>query len=733
MKDEDKTKAELIKELKTLRKKTEENALNNVTKRKQVVRREEQLVTEMDFLYKTALDFIQIDPKDDIYRFIGKKLKEILGDSIVIINHYDKASNSLQVRALEGLKEKIKKTLKIVGKDLLTMSFPVNNEEARNALISGELSRVPGGLYELTFGQIPKSICHVLEKFLNAGEMYVSGFTREKELFGNIIIIIPKGVELKNREFINTFIKQAAIVLQKKQAEEELRNSEEYLKILFDYAPDAYYLNDLKGNFVDGNLAAERLTGYKREELIGKSFLKLKLLSLADMPKAAKVLGKNLRGQSTGPDEFVLNRKDNNKVTVEVSTYSVKIKGRTLVLGIARDITERKQIEQAIQGSEKRFRELFNHMSSGVAIYEAKDNGRDFIFKDFNQAAEKIEKVKKDDIIGKSVLQIFSGVKDFGLFQIFQEVYKSGKSQKYPISFYKDKRITGWRENYIYKLPSGEIAAVYDDITERKKAEKALQKAHDQLEDKVAQRTEELQNANLKLQGLDQMKSLFIASMSHELRTPLNFIIGFTDIILQGISGEINQEQRRQLTLVKNHANHLLSLINDAINVNKIDAGKVEMATEEFDLPALSREIKDSFILAADKKGQKLSLEIPQTLLIESDRRRIKQILVNLMSNAIKFTARGEIKIKVIQKDEIVEVFVIDTGIGIKKEDRDKLFKSFSQIPNPGRIEEGTGLGLYLSKKNANLLGGDIIAKSEWGKGSVFILTLPLKYKEGRV
>jgi PAS domain S-box-containing protein len=697
------------------------------------VRREEQLVTEMDFLYKTALDFIQIDPKDDIYRFIGKKLKEILGDSIVIINHYDKASNSLQVRALEGLKEKIKKTLKIVGKDLLTMSFPVNNEEARNALISGELSRVPGGLYELTFGQIPKSICHVLEKFLNAGEMYVSGFTREKELFGNIIIIIPKGVELKNREFINTFIKQAAIVLQKKQAEEELRNSEEYLKILFDYAPDAYYLNDLKGNFVDGNLAAERLTGYKREELIGKSFLKLKLLSLADMPKAAKVLGKNLRGQSTGPDEFVLNRKDNNKVTVEVSTYSVKIKGRTLVLGIARDITERKQIEQAIQGSEKRFRELFNHMSSGVAIYEAKDNGRDFIFKDFNQAAEKIEKVKKDDIIGKSVLQIFSGVKDFGLFQIFQEVYKSGKSQKYPISFYKDKRITGWRENYIYKLPSGEIAAVYDDITERKKAEKALQKAHDQLEDKVAQRTEELQNANLKLQGLDQMKSLFIASMSHELRTPLNFIIGFTDIILQGISGEINQEQRRQLTLVKNHANHLLSLINDAINVNKIDAGKVEMATEEFDLPALSREIKDSFILAADKKGQKLSLEIPQTLLIESDRRRIKQILVNLMSNAIKFTARGEIKIKVIQKDEIVEVFVIDTGIGIKKEDRDKLFKSFSQIPNPGRIEEGTGLGLYLSKKNANLLGGDIIAKSEWGKGSVFILTLPLKYKEGRV
>ena len=242
-----------------------------------------------------------------------------------------------------------------------------------------------------------------------------------------------------------------------------------------------------------------------------------------------------------------------------------------------------------------------------------------------------------------------------------------------------------------------------------------------------------LKESEEKSRQADQLKSLFIASMSHELKTPLSFIIGFADIMLKEISGKINQEQRKQLTLVKNHANHLLSLINDAININKIDAGKVEIAIEEFDLPALSREIKDSFFLTTDKKGQKLSLEIPQTLLIESDRRRIKQILINLISNAIKFTARGEIKIKVIPKETTVEVSVRDNGIGIKKENMDKLFKSFSQIPNPGRIEEGTGLGLYLSKKNANLLGGDIIAESEWGKGSVFTLTLPLKYKEDKV
>ena len=215
MKDEDKTKAELIKEFKTLKKEREKSAINDVTESKQAERREKQLITEMDFLYKTALDFIQLDPKEDIYRFIGRKLKKIVGDSIVLVNSYDKASDSFRVRALEGVSEKTKKVSKIIGKDLFTMSFPINSEETRNTLISGELLKIPGSLYKMTLGQIPKSICHVLEKFLNIGEIYSSGFTREKELFGNIIIIMPKGTELNNREFVNAFIKQSAIALQK--------------------------------------------------------------------------------------------------------------------------------------------------------------------------------------------------------------------------------------------------------------------------------------------------------------------------------------------------------------------------------------------------------------------------------------------------------------------------------------------------------------------------------------
>ena len=145
MKDENKTKVELIKELKTLRKERGESTLDNITERKQIEIREKQLVTKMDFLYKTALDFIQLDPEDDIYRFIGRKLKEIVGDSIVLVNSYDKASDSFHVCVLEGVREKIKKVLKIIGKDLFTMSFPVNNEEAKSQLISGELLKSTWG------------------------------------------------------------------------------------------------------------------------------------------------------------------------------------------------------------------------------------------------------------------------------------------------------------------------------------------------------------------------------------------------------------------------------------------------------------------------------------------------------------------------------------------------------------------------------------------------------------
>jgi signal transduction histidine kinase len=262
-------------------------------------------------------------------------------------------------------------------------------------------------------------------------------------------------------------------------------------------------------------------------------------------------------------------------------------------------------------------------------------------------------------------------------------------------------------------------------------AEEALQRFNAELETKVAERTQELLAANIRMQELDHLKSMFIASMSHELRTPLNSIVGFTGVILMGFAGSLTEEQKTQLTMVKNSANHLLSLINDVIDVSKIETGKIKLEIEKFNLPDLLGEVRDSLQLTASRKGLSLLLKAPQTLPVESDRRRIRQVVVNLVGNAVKFTDRGDIRILASEKNGNAEIAVSDTGSGIREEDMQRLFNAFSRIHVDGRpIVEGTGLGLYLSRRIAVLLGGDIRVESTFGEGSVFIFTLPLIYKE---
>jgi signal transduction histidine kinase/sensor domain CHASE-containing protein len=240
--------------------------------------------------------------------------------------------------------------------------------------------------------------------------------------------------------------------------------------------------------------------------------------------------------------------------------------------------------------------------------------------------------------------------------------------------------------------------------------------------------TEELKVANDRLQELDRLKSMFIASMSHELRTPLNSIIGFTAIILQGMTGEINEEQRDQLQRVSKAGKHLLALITDVIDVSKIETGKIDAYIEEFPLDALLNDALSNLKLQIKEKG--LEIEVgttPEKIFLKTDRKRLLQCILNYLSNAVKFTEKGQVTLLAEEKGGTIELKVTDTGIGIKEEDLPMLFQSFVRLESPLKMTvSGTGLGLYLTKKLVTeVLGGEVSVTSSYGKGSTFALRIP--------
>ncbi len=239
---------------------------------------------------------------------------------------------------------------------------------------------------------------------------------------------------------------------------------------------------------------------------------------------------------------------------------------------------------------------------------------------------------------------------------------------------------------------------------------------------------DDLQEAVKKAESADRLKSAFLATMSHELRTPLNSIIGFSGILLQKMVGPLSEEQEKQLKMVQDSARHLLELINDILDISKIEADQLIISTEVIDIGVAIQKSVDKIKPMAEKKGLALtSIVTPQSIKIIADRRRVEQILLNLLNNAVKFTENGEVHLECSTNDGFVTVCVQDTGIGIKPEDLPTLFKPFRQIDTGiTRQYEGTGLGLSICKRLVELMNGSIWADSEPGKGSTFSFTLPL-------
>ncbi len=518
---------------------------------------------------------------------------------------------------------------------------------------------------------------------------------------------------------------------------ERFRVASDYTRSLVEASLDSLVVIGKDGNIMDMNATMESMTGYSRAELMGTD-----LSNYFTEPEQARIGYKDtLLSGYVSNIPLEIRHRDGRLIPVlyDASVFHDQSGQVAGVFAAARDITERKLMEEALKESRTFALATINALTAHIAVLDergfivsvneawrsfARSNppiasnifeGADYLGTCDSSAGKGSETAR---IFGEGIRSVIRGEKnDFSL--------------DYDCHSPSEKRwFTGKVSRFTAKN-SLRIVISHENITVRKEAEEALRSAHSELEKKVEERTRELSEANTRLKELDRLKSMFIASMSHELRTPLNSIIGFTGLILMGLSGTISEEQRTQLGMVKNSALHLLSLINDVIDVSKIEGDKIELSMERFNLPELLSEAVESLKPSASQKGLAIALAAPEELLMVSDRRRIRQLVVNLAGNAVKYTDQGKINVHAAQIDGKVEISVSDTGTGIKEEDMGKLFSAFSRIKIPGQpIVEGTGLGLYLSQRIAELLGGNITVESRFGEGSTFTLSIPIVYED---
>jgi PAS domain S-box-containing protein len=499
------------------------------------------------------------------------------------------------------------------------------------------------------------------------------------------------------------------------QLKASLSQSEGMLQSLVKTIPDLVWLKDTNGVFLMCNIMFERYFGAKEAEIIGKTDYDFVDKNLADFYREND--RKAMAAGKPSMNEEWISFADGKRALLEtIKTPMFDKKGHLIgVLGIGHDITKRKITENILREKEEKFRALFEQAGDYSFILEY-DKTRGFIIADANESSVKFHGFTRDEIIGKAITELDIEKDKETINEFFKRLW-AGETIHFETT-HKRKDGTAFPVEVTAKavqLPDKTpiVLTTEHDITQRKKNEELL------IREKEA------------AESADKLKSAFLATMSHELRTPLNSIIGFSGILLQGKAGPLTEEQKKQLGMIQSSGNHLLSLINDILDLSKIEAGQVSPKLEVLNLNEILEEIIKLTTPLAKNKGDSLILNSQESLEIITDRLRLRQIIFNLVDNAIKFTNKGFITINCNKEEKFAVIEVSDTGIGIKEEDQKKLFKPFIQIESYlARKHYGSGLGLSICKKLVELLGGTINVNSEQGKGSTFTVRLPISEKE---
>ncbi len=502
---------------------------------------------------------------------------------------------------------------------------------------------------------------------------------------------------------------------EQKLLNQQLSDQQFYTRSLIESSIDALMTTDPSGFITDVNKQMEALTGCTRDEMIGTPFKYF----FTDPEWAEAGINQVLRENKVTNYELTARAKDGKEAVVSYNATTFHNRYGVLqgVFAAARDIAGQKKLDQQLRDQQFYLRSLIE--SNIDALITTDPSG---IITDVNKQMEALTGCTRDELIGAPFKNHFTDPKwaETGIRRVLSEkkvtdfelTARTRDGQETVVSynattFYdRDRTLRG-------------VFAAARDITERKRLDQVLREKNIELESawSMAEKT------NL-------AKSEFLANMSHELRTPLNAVIGFSEVLQDQIFGVLNEKQREYVNNVLTSGMHLLSLINDILDLSKVESGKMELDLSTFSL----RESLDATVTLLKEKALKgainLSLDIsPEAdIVTEADERKLKQIMFNLISNAIKFTpAGGRVDVSAARDEDFIEISVSDTGMGIKAEDIPKLFQPFTQLESVYTKEfEGTGLGLALTRQLVELHGGRVWVESTFGSGSKFCFTFPL-------
>lgn len=587
----------------------------------------------------------------------------------------------------------------------------------------------------------------------------------------NIGILQINGIhqDLITREdmpFLELVSRHIASAVKHLKDAEALEESEKRYRRLAENAPDAIYRINLvpKKRFEYISPVIKQMTGFTPQEHYDDPELGFKLVHPEDRGKLTNFI----QGQEEAPKPFELRwiNKDGKIIWTELRNLLIKDKnGRVVAVeGIARDITERRKIED----TQKR-RMLYDRtMTEAMLIFTGIHKRHDVLVKLMDLLAERLGyetcafytydewksffEIYVSRSVNKSLVCRVYSLKNSVLTEavLNRKVILVEKQLVLPPSLNKlgdtfDTVATAILPIYYQDKVQGVLLLGMEKKTASEEVEFLEQLAVQlgialygikQFEDlktlslQLSIRQKEIERTNQELEQANQAKSEFLTNMSHELRTPLNSVIGFSELLEKEIFGQLNERQLEYVCDIKESGEHLLALINDILDLSKIEAGAMELDLHDVNLPDLLESSLRMFREKAMKNNIKLNIEIDEQVgLITADSRKIKQVVFNLLSNAFKFTHEGgQVILSAISDSQNVVVSVTDTGIGISDADKEKIFQEFSQVDGSlSRRHEGTGLGLALTKKLIEMHGGRIELESMLGKGSIFRFILPIK------